>query len=145
MLWLWQKGGSYTDVSWFHELWDFGPTWYASTCFFLVSCKIVRCSFQIGVKPVGFRIPNNEAIKYSLHINHFHISKFGCPELEFDKSIWENKMMMEFCSMIAWKNTYETALLNLKCNLERPKKGGDRFWTERYLPNFLAGRSLAPW
>lgn len=26
------------------------------------------------------------------------------------------------------KKTYENMLLNLKCNLERPKKGGYRFW-----------------
>ena len=94
---------------------------------FLVCCKIVRCSFQIGAKPVGFRISKNEAIKYSLHINDFHVSKVGCPEIEFDKSIWENKMMMEFCWWFLEK-TYENAVLNLKCNLERPKKGGYRFW-----------------
>lgn len=125
-----------------HELWDFGPTWYASTCLFLVCCKIVRCSFQIGAKPVGFRIPKNEAIKYSLHINTFHVSKVGCPEIEFDKSIWENKMMMEFLFDDCLKKTWKRAVkLEMQFG-KTPKRGPD--FEGRYLPNFLAGRSLEP-
>ena len=49
-----------------HEFWEFGPTWYASTCFFWCLVKVSGVPFRLAL-PVGFRIPKNEAIKYSLH------------------------------------------------------------------------------
>lgn len=125
-----------------HELWDFGPTWYASTCLFLVCYKIVRCSFQIGAKPVGFRIPKNEAIKYSLHINTFHVSKVGCPEIEFDKSIWENKMMMEFLFDDCLKKTWKRAA-KLEMQFGKTPKRGLPILREDTFQIFSRGEALS--
>ena len=52
--------------------------------------------FLVFALPVGSRIQKRRPSNIVFIVTNFHVSKFGCPEIEFDKIDMKEKMMMDF-------------------------------------------------
>ena len=52
--------------------------------------------FLVFALPVGSRIQKRSPSNIVFIVKNFHVSKFGCPEIEFDKIDMKEKMMMDF-------------------------------------------------